>query len=506
MRAFAAGSCQSASWRLGMGSGLVWLALSASPLAEGLQLARVTPLYAPSNPNQVMAVAGPGTHVDSGSFDPRLGLYGIDWNGRPALASAEALGKAWPVDFKAGQVTQAQAFGSRKAAFLVYLPSSFHAQARLPLMFAFSPVGDASRIVEVLRPAAEQMGWIVVGCNGPRDGRDNQFYATVREIMLEVRRRIPHQREREYLSGFSGGAMASYRLSRVYWDEFAGILAFGGWLGIYDKELAYPPRLAVALVNGRRDEGANQYEKQDRKILRKSGIRSQAFRFGGGHQYPPAQTVLEAMKWLEEDWQSSGQQRPRPGEEGRSRIGQLFETCQSNAHLNQCTAQGLDYLLHYPQSPGGDAARYLLAQAFARQPKSQAAFAAPDEFSKSAAVILFGMFQGLSEIDRPLAWTLLEAARQLDPNNARISARLALFVLQSIEPHIRNTERALELALEATRSQSKEWTGWFARGLSEGELGRIDDAGKSFRKAYQLAPNWAQRMCRQALESLQDKR
>ena len=78
-----------------------------------------------------------------------------------------------------------------------------------------------------------------------------------------------------------------------------------------------------------------------------------------------------------------------------------------------------------------------------------------------------------------------------------------MFVLQSQDPRIHDRERALRLSVEATRNQSKEWTAWYARGLAEGELGRTEEARKSLTRAYRSAPNWAQRMCRQAIVALQ---
>lgn len=482
--------------------GLLISAMTAVGAVQQVEVSGVLPLYSPSNPNQVIQVTGPGATLQLGDFIPRLGLYAVQLGSQPALAAATGLKTTPRTTFEAGRTSQAEAFGQQSATYVAYLPSSYRAESPPPLIFAFSPVGDAGRIVEVLRPVAEERGWVVVGCNGPRDGRDENFYPTVREIVLDVRRRIPHDGNREYLCGFSGGAMASYRLSRIYWDEFAGVLAFGGWLGIYEEDLPYPSRLSAALVNGRQDEGANQYEKRDRKILQRSGIRSKVFRFEGGHQYPDAQTVLEAAGWLEEDWQGNGRRLVASPQEASAQAALLLEICRSE-DLDPCAQAALAFLLQNPQSPAADAARFLLARAFAAfADPEKAAFSIPSELSAKGAAILYGMFQGLSEINRPLAWSLLETAHRLAPKQARIGARLSLFVLQSQEPSVHNPDRALRLALQATQSGSNEWTAWFARGLSEGRLGRTQDARKSLKKAYQLAPNWAQRMCRQALLSL----
>lgn len=485
---------------------IVFVPLSAAAASQTVQATRPTPLFDPGSPHRVARTVEAGTALEVLGFDPDSGFYRVALpagTGERFFATSRSLGlKPRPDNLAPGTTTARKAWGRREAAYSIYLPTSYDRSAEPPLIFAFSPVGNASRIVQTLRPAAEKRGWIVVGCHGPRDGRDEGFYPTVREILLDVRRRFPHDRKREYLAGFSGGAMASYRLSRVYWDEFSGIIAFGGWLGIYDQDLIYPQRLAVALINGRQDQGANQYQKNDRRILSSHGIRSKVFRFDGGHQYPGSRTIEKVLDWLQDDWRKRGSGMLKADARAPALFRLAADACRAK-QIEACAKLNFEYLIRYPYREETLQSAAWLSDLFSgHPPKTPLAFLPPQPIGSSAATVFFGMFQGVSEIDPGLALAFLETAHRLDPSQAETTARLAHFLLTSNDPRIVDRERAMSLAVLATEADAKNWMAWFVKGLAESDLGRTARARASIERAYKLAPNWAQLMCRQILRDL----
>ena len=80
--------------------------------------------------------------------------------------------------------------------------------------------------------------------------------------------------------------------------------------------------------------------------------------------------------------------------------------------------------------------------------------------------------------------------------------RLAHFLLTSNDPRIVDRERAMSLSVLATEADAKNWMAWFVKGLAESDLGRTARARASIERAYKLAPNWAQLMCRQILRDM----
>lgn len=132
----------------------------------------------------------------------------------------------------------------------------------------------------------------------PTEFQDNM----ARDIMDDVEGRLNIDPTRRYMAGLSGGAMRAYGISSRFEREFAGIIAFVGWLGIYDdEERTYPSGMAVAIVNGRSDRGAERYRPIDTEILERDGVIVRGFFFDGGHSMPPGpELILEAVAWLEE--------------------------------------------------------------------------------------------------------------------------------------------------------------------------------------------------------------
>lgn len=79
-----------------------------------------------------------------------------------------------------------------------------------------------------------------------------------------------------------------------------GILAFGGWMGgaEYQKNYSFPKGMAVAMVNGDSDKGANGWIESDSKVLKKEKCEVESFHFPGGHSMAPPDVIDEAIAWI----------------------------------------------------------------------------------------------------------------------------------------------------------------------------------------------------------------
>ncbi len=200
-----------------------------------------------------------------------------------------------------GSVILIEGVGDTDASYHLFVPSTFDGEKKLPLVYAFHPGGDGKAILEQIQPAAERFGWMIAGCNQLRNRMGDPELAAkmTREIMADVEKRVPVAPERIYLAGFSGGAMRSYTITRTFDRSFAGILAFGGWIGNYDEGNVYPSGLAVAMVNGLQDRGAQRYGPRDAALLEPFGITVRSFDFDGGHTVPGPEVIEEAVGWLE---------------------------------------------------------------------------------------------------------------------------------------------------------------------------------------------------------------
>lgn len=190
--------------------------------------------------------------------------------------------------------------GDPKAQFHVYHPTGYGKKGTMPMLILFSPGGSGPGMVNAFRDAAEECGWIVVGCGYLSNNTVDKVAHEVFTRMLPlIEKAVPlHDPERLYLGGMSGGASRAFMNTALFKRPWKGVISCGGWLGA-EPERAYPKHMAVAFVNGDDDRGANSYVVRDTEILERKRAKCKLFEFPGGHVIGPKPVLVEAMKWVE---------------------------------------------------------------------------------------------------------------------------------------------------------------------------------------------------------------
>lgn len=230
----------------------------------------------------------------------------------PAKSTGGTLSKA-PTDagnpdvvaeMKPGEMLRRTAQGSTATTYHVYVPTTFKAEQPGPIIIGFHPGGNGAGIVNALKPSAEKVGWLLVGC----DKLSNKIEFTPEaekiedELLTDILDSLPHDSTAIYLAGLSGGAQRCYHLSgRVNFDV-AGILAYGGWLGGSEMQRKrYGRRMSVAMINGRSDNNANAWVAGDTAALRRTQCKVKEFPWDGGHAIAPADITDEAIAWFQKE-------------------------------------------------------------------------------------------------------------------------------------------------------------------------------------------------------------
>lgn len=215
----------------------------------------------------------------------------------------------------AGKTVSYKSDGSEAVSYHVYYPTSFDAENPPAMIIMFSPSGNGKSILKSVQGACEALGWIGVGCDSFKNNSDEAMLDLKwREVFPHMQATVPHDGELLYLGGMSGGALRAYDYSESTAAQWKGVLAFGGWLG--GKEtLNCAKKMAVAIVNGDKDNGANSNVPGDIEVLEKARCEVKEFTFPGGHRIAPAPVVLEAMQWLKDttvpgDRMSDGKRSP----------------------------------------------------------------------------------------------------------------------------------------------------------------------------------------------------
>lgn len=191
--------------------------------------------------------------------------------------------------------------GKGIAGFYVYHPSGeVDAAAPRPLMFVFDPSGNPIRYILRHIEAAEKTK-ITLACSETfRNGQNTADMSKKLDPMLTLmQEKVPYDKNRLYLGGTSGGAVAAFATSaELPHVKVAGVYSNGGWLGPSPHNKRPYPAYRVAMVNGDKDFGATQEINRMTEILQERGCTLTLFAFEGGHQIPPPSVQIKSFRWL----------------------------------------------------------------------------------------------------------------------------------------------------------------------------------------------------------------
>lgn len=226
---------------------------------------------------------------------------------QPAQPEPRAADPAVAAQIVPGATFTRTAEGETAVPYHVRIPASFNAATPPPMLIAFSAGGKGQFMVNTIGPCADKLGWITIGCDKlTNDIKDDKLANQMEDEVLEdIYRNIPHDARRVYLAGHSGGAMRAYGITARRKESFAGILAYGGWLGGPDyQKKPHGKYMSIAMVNGDKDAAANAWVQGDTQALKRGKCNVELFTFPGGHPMPTAPEITDqALRWLQEDWE-----------------------------------------------------------------------------------------------------------------------------------------------------------------------------------------------------------
>ena len=363
-------------------------------------------------------------------------------------------------------------------------------------------------MVEALRPSAEKYGWVVIGCDTIQNGSNPLDSYRFYEILMDVRNRIPHDRRETYLAGFSGGGMRAYGFTRTFWNEFAGVIAFGGWIGNYDDDDWFPSRLAIARLNGSNDTGAIYWGNIDSGYFLSSGCSLRYYLSDGGHQIASPPYVDQAMSWLMQDFQTNGVLHLPTNQVAEAPHAlSLARAAFRQGQYGLSATQTVHFISYYPWCWESQEGEGLLVGIF-----SNALFSSSFEMDAADPRAYYNswIFMSRALIDSggfPPARepALLELAVALCPSNAYASAQLAHVLLESTPLTTQVVARATTLSDTSVTLSPGSWWSWYVRSEAAAASGQYQDATNDVTIAMQVNfnPNngWQIQMCQDALNS-----
>lgn len=179
--------------------------------------------------------------------------------------------------------------------FALYLPSSYTATQRWPVIFAFDWAGRGKVPAELFYPAAAKRGYIVVGSNSSRNGSPKEALEAALALWTDARSRFSIDEHQVYVAGFSGAARSAFAFADQC-DCVQGVIAAGAGLphpGSPPRGLAY----GVFMTLGDYDHNYSELVALAQELDARQ-VPNRLVRFDGGHQWPPAEVLAEAVDWL----------------------------------------------------------------------------------------------------------------------------------------------------------------------------------------------------------------
>lgn len=405
----------------------------------------------------------------------------ICWLGSPTVRAA----------YVPGTTNLVYANGETGASYLLYLPTGYDMNNPPPLVLYFDPGANSGYGMSKLQPSCEAAGWVLACANELRNEAIANEEIKVREIMDDVRRRIPHDRRRFYAAGLSGGAWRANSLSREYWNEVAGLLLFGCWIGDYDDYTVFPDRLAVARVNGLDDNAAIAREPYDSAYYTQTMVRVRDIHFNGGHEIGPTNAINEALTWLDADFSSNGVNYVSNAyETAASALVASAQAAWDSSQYDQVVSNAVTAMYRYPMSSHTRDAERLLFQVVTNDTMRAGIHYAPDP-ADAWPISWMLMQRGLgTDADFPgyYARAYFATAVLACPTNARALAECAHQIL--VDPNQSRSEwpSAADLAGNAFELKTNHWRASYVQYELAELLGDMPGALAELRAAINRMP------------------
>lgn len=225
-----------------------------------------------------------------------------------AFAQQSATSGPHPVGFPSGTVVpKVVTIAKPDQSYALYLPTSYSAQQRWPIVYVFDPSARGSAPIDLMKDAAERYGYIVVGSNNSRNGSWAIESEAAQAMLQDAHKRFAVDPRRMYFAGFSGGARVAANIAQMC-KCAAGLFLNGAG---FQPQAPSPNETAFAVFAAVGNYDFNYPEvMQTDDELEKLGYPHAFRRFSGPHQWAPASVMDEALAWFRLQAMKSARESP----------------------------------------------------------------------------------------------------------------------------------------------------------------------------------------------------
>ena len=182
-----------------------------------------------------------------------------------------------------------------RQSYALYIPSDYRSTRKWPILFALDPAARGTVPVLAFEAAAERYGYILVGSNNSQNGPVVVGFNALGAMWEDVTDLLSIDPRRVYLTGFSGGARMAGDFAQMG-KSVAGLVACGAGFELQEKDRTIG--FTFVGVSGTWDMNYLELKNVTATLLKRKAS-SRLITFDGGHQWPPSETCVEAVEWLE---------------------------------------------------------------------------------------------------------------------------------------------------------------------------------------------------------------
>jgi hypothetical protein len=181
-------------------------------------------------------------------------------------------------------------------SYALYVPLNYDTAQSWPVIYFFDASGRGKFAVQQYTKLADKYGFVLIGSNNNRNGLSQQQHDEFsRKIITEASQRYSLNMQRQYTSGFSGGARVAVSVA-LYQSEIAGVIACAA--GFPEIRQGFRQDFSFIGVVGNRDFNHNEMKQLD-KSLEQTSITHHLIVFDGKHQWPPFEIFEDVLMTLE---------------------------------------------------------------------------------------------------------------------------------------------------------------------------------------------------------------
>jgi hypothetical protein len=180
--------------------------------------------------------------------------------------------------------------------YALYLPASYSPARRWPIIYVFAPDAHGEIPAALIKPAAEQFGYIIAASNNSKNGPWKPEAAAAQALFNDTHDRLAIDEQRIYFAGFSGGARVASQLAQSC--KCAQAVFLNGATFSTGTQPAGHDSFAMYLTAGLLDFNYPELTAFDAQ-LETLGIPHFLRRFEGGHQWAPTEIWMEALAWAD---------------------------------------------------------------------------------------------------------------------------------------------------------------------------------------------------------------